>query len=71
MTGRTKERGIMKLTELNVLPATADSKLDGDNPRIAVRRYCRTRYVLEDEGRNVRLASGPRKGLISHQPRSG
>ena len=50
----------MKLTELKCTACNGSLKLDRDNPHIAVCEYCRTRYVLEDEGEgNVRLASGP------------
>lgn len=49
----------MKLTELKCTACNGSLKLDRDNPHIAVCEYCRTRYVLEDEGEgNVRLASG-------------
>lgn len=59
---RMKERGNMKLTELKCTACNGSLKLDENNPHIAVCEYCRTRYVLEDEGEgNVRLAGEPAK----------
>lgn len=50
----------MKLTELKCTACNGTLKLDEKNPHIAVCEYCRSRYVLEDEGEgNVRLSSQP------------
>lgn len=52
----------MKLTELKCTACNGTLKIDEQNPHIAVCEYCRTRYVLEDEGEgNVRLAQEPKK----------
>lgn len=52
----------MKLTELKCTACNGSLKLDENNPHIAVCEYCRTRYVLEDEGGgNVRIANEPKK----------
>lgn len=47
----------MKITELKCTACNGTLKVDEANPHIAVCEYCKTRYVLEDEGEgNVRLA---------------
>lgn len=55
-----KVRRMMKLTELKCTACKGTLKLDETNPHIAVCEYCKTRYVLEDEGEgNVRLTDDP------------
>ncbi len=52
----------MKLTELRCTACNGTLKLDEKNPNMAVCEYCKSRYVLEDEGSgNVRLAEEPMK----------
>lgn len=40
----------MKITELKCTSCNGSLKIDENNPHIAVCEYCKTRYVLEDEG---------------------
>ena len=63
----------MKLTELKCTACNGTLKLDEKNPHIAVCEYCRSRYVLEDEGEgNVRLSSQPiSRGDQSSLPHPG
>lgn len=52
----------MKLTELRCSACNGTLKLDETNPHIAVCEYCKSRFVVEDEGEgNVRLAAQPVK----------
>lgn len=52
----------MKLTELRCTACNGTLKLDETNPHIAVCEYCKSQFVVEDEGEgNVRLAAQPVK----------
>lgn len=55
-----KEGTGMKLTELKCTACNGTLKLDEKNPHVTVCEYCRSHYVLEDEGEgNIRLSSQP------------